>query len=99
MEYNTHQICSIHETPITKTPNTYQEAISLPDASKWRESMQQEIDAHTHNHTWDEVSRSDAKSHRILTGKWVYKVKPNGQFKSRWVIRGFEQQLDPWEMT
>ena len=50
--------------------------------------------------TWTEVPKSSIlKGYKILTGKWVYDIKPNGRYKSCWVIRGFQQQLDPWETT
>ena len=29
----------------------------------------------------------------------MYRIKPDGTYKSRWVIRGFEQYIDPWEST
>ena len=60
--------------------------------------MQEEIKALQRNETWAIIPKAQAKGH-ILSGKWVYKIKEDGKFKSRWVIRGFEQKLDIWEST
>ena len=62
--------------------------------------MKEELNALTEQGTWTEVLKTNVlKGSRILIGKWVYNIKPDGRFKSRWVIRGFQQQLDPWETT
>ena len=31
------------------------------------------------------------KHHRTLRGKWIYKIKRDGSYKARWVVKGFEQ--------
>ena len=81
-------------------PNSYQEAMASPQFKQWLLSMKEEHDAHQEQGTWTEVPKSSVpKGFRILTGKWVYDIKPTGRYKSRWVIRGFQQQLDPWETT
>jgi Reverse transcriptase (RNA-dependent DNA polymerase) len=30
---------------------------------------------------------------RVLPGKWVLKIKRNGDFKARWVVGGYRQRL------
>jgi hypothetical protein len=81
-------------------PNSYQEAMASPQSNQWLLSMKEEFDALQQQGTWTEIPRNNvSKGERILTGKWVYDIKPNGRYKSRWVIRGFQQQLDPWETT
>ena len=47
------------------------------------------------NHTWTLVSKPQQR--KVLQGKWVFKLKRGSQgeilrYKSRWVIRGFEQK-------
>ena len=51
-------IASVTTQPLpqeVKTPQSYAEAISGPDAAMWKQSMQKEIDAHKKNSTWLEV--------------------------------------------
>jgi hypothetical protein len=83
-------------------PQTYREAVTGRDAKQWEQSMEDEVNSLTENNTWDLVDRP--RDRVVLTGKWVYKHKrgSNGEilrYKSRWVVRGFEQQegLDYYE--
>lgn len=62
---------------------------------RWRGSMGDEIDAMTHNHTYDLVDR--VLAHNIVGCKWVYRIKylPNGsvdRFKSHLVAKDFYQR-------
>ncbi len=61
--------------------------------------MEKEINALNNKQTWTEVPKKEVKDQKILSGKWVYRIKEDGTYKSRWVIRGFEQQLNPWDET
>jgi hypothetical protein len=79
-------------------PTSYQAAMASTNAHLWQESMEKEMDAQDKNGTWIEVPRHEAKG-KVLTGKWVYKIKDDGTYKSRWVIRGFAQELDSYELT
>ena len=56
--------------------------------------MTQEFNSLVENAIWKLVKRE--KWIDVLTGRWVYKIKEDLQrlitrFKSRWVVRGFEQ--------
>jgi hypothetical protein len=74
--------------------------MASPQSKQWLLSMKEEHTALEEQGTWTEVPKTTVpKGIKILTGKWVYDIKPNGRYKSRWVIRGFQQQLDPWETT
>ena len=83
-------------------PTTYEAALESPDASGWKEAMQQEIAALEDNHTWDLVEPPEEAN--VLRGRWVYKRKPaaNGKgqrYKARWVVKGYEQEygVDYWD--
>ena len=54
-------------------PLTYNQALQSPEAVRWQEAMQEEYDALVANQTWDVVDTP--AGHRILQGKWVYKLK------------------------
>ncbi|KAH9096322.1 hypothetical protein Ae201684P_009554 [Aphanomyces euteiches] len=75
-----------------KTPN---EALSGPNADKWRDAMQLEVDSLIGNGTWELVDRPPNTN--IVSNKWVFKVKYDSErdvekFKARLVARGFSQR-------
>ncbi|KAH9160754.1 hypothetical protein LEN26_001717 [Aphanomyces euteiches] len=75
-----------------KTPN---EALSGPNADKWRDAMQLEVDSLIGNGTWELVDRPPNTN--IVSNKWVFKVKYDSErevekFKARSVARGFSQR-------
>lgn len=73
------------------------EAKSMPNGDRWLASFQREFDALTENDTWDLEPPSSAAGAKVLTGKWHNVIKPpttkrpEELYKSRWVVRGFEQ--------
>ena len=76
-------------------PQTFEEAMSSPQATQWRKAMEEEIDSLKLNKTWELVDLPDRR--RPVTNKWVYKIKrhPNGdidRFKARLVARGYTQK-------
>lgn len=71
---------------------TYQEATTGPEKEQWKRAIQQEKDSLKKNNTWKIVDRTEAENRKILSSKWVFKRKDNGQkHKARLVIRGCEQ--------
>ena len=76
-------------------PATIQEAINHPTRGKqWEEAVQDKIDSHIRNHTWDLVPRPEGRL--IITNKWALKHKKNEiaeivKLKARLVARGFSQ--------
>ena len=80
-----------------RTPQTYEEAISGPDATQWQKAMQEELESLRVNDTWQEEPSDRVSSGDIVTGKWVYRLKTDDQnrvtqFKARYVARGFTQR-------
>ena len=76
-------------------PATYKRAMASPHAENWYKSMTDEMKSHKDNNTWTVVLKPTHR--RVLGGRWVYRLKrgPGGEilrFKSRWVVRGFEQR-------
>ena len=57
----------------------------MPEADKWHTSMEKELNALKKKETWIEILKAETKG-KILLGKWVYKIKDDGIYKSRWVI-------------
>lgn len=51
------------------------------------------VNSMTFNNVWQLVPRSEAQD-KIISGKWVFKVKDDGTYKAIWVARGFREPLD-----
>ena len=76
-------------------PLTFQEALSRPDADKWREAIKVEMEAMHSNNVWNLVENPKEKN--IVQCRWVFKkkIKPDGtvgSYKARLVAKGFQQK-------
>lgn len=70
---------------------TYQEAISGPDRDCWLKAIDEEKNSLEENKTWKLVNESEVKDKKILSNKWIFKIKEDGRYKARLVVRGCEQ--------
>ncbi|XP_035227835.1 uncharacterized mitochondrial protein AtMg00820-like [Stegodyphus dumicola] len=75
-------------------PETLEEALTSPDAEKWKLAMEEELENLKRNETWDIVPRPEGR--KVVKCKWVFKRKLNkdGQverYKARLVARGYTQ--------
>ncbi len=78
--------------PMENEPTTYKEATQRPDSKRWHAAMEKEFKSLLNAGTWNPIERATVpRDHRILKGKWVYKLKRDGSYKARWVVKGFEQ--------
>lgn len=76
-------------------PNTYRQAMKLPDAAQWVEACAAEVASLVENAVFEVVDRPADKP--VITSKWVFKKKRglSGQvekYKARLVARGFMQE-------
>jgi hypothetical protein len=81
--------------PDPDCPHSRAQAMTGPHKTEWLQAETEEFEGHLANSTWRLVPRDD--SMKVLSGKWVYKVKRDlkltiVRFKARWVVRGFEQR-------
>jgi hypothetical protein len=78
----------------TYVPKTYKQAVSCPDAERWKEAMDDEITSLHENDTYEVVPLPAGK--QVVGGRWVFAVKatPGGveRYKARYVAQGFSQQ-------
>ena len=86
--------CTIHFCyRLANVPQSYQDAISSPEASKWRDAMSDELNALWDNETYELTPLPEGQI--SVGGKWVYAVKlsPNGEekHKARFVANGYSQ--------
>lgn len=75
-------------------PGTMKEALTSPDAEKWKLAINEELENLKRNKTWELVPRP--KNRKIVKCKWIFKRKLNkdGQverYKARLVACGYTQ--------
>ncbi|CAI7933491.1 unnamed protein product, partial [Closterium sp. NIES-54] len=75
-------------------PKTLAEALSGPDAEKWKQSVKEEYDSLLDNETWELCELPPGK--KAISSKLIFRHKygPNGEmtrYKSRLVAKGFQQ--------
>lgn len=85
----------IHITKEVIEPKTYSDAISCDEAEQWLAAMQDEIESHKTNGTWELVDLPAGK--KAIGGKWVFKAKTGAdgelqRYKARYVAQGFSQK-------
>ncbi|CAI5460706.1 unnamed protein product [Closterium sp. Yama58-4] len=95
------QLLGLHtatsKAPRASEPRNPRQALTGPHSKEWREAMDGEIKALESRDTWVLVDRAAIKGARILSGKWVFRVKTAAdrtieRFKARWVVRGYDQR-------
>src|SRR5436189_5573544 len=75
-------------------PMTYKQALSLPNANKWKAAMQEEFESMWTNQVWDLVDLPARRKN--IRNKWVLKIKRNldgsiERYKARLVAKGYTQ--------
>ena len=85
------------ETP-GPAPETYRQAMESPEAGKWSDAMDKEMNSCEAAGTWKRVRRADLPAGaNVIPCKWVYKVKNDEtdtvtEHKARLTPKGFKQQ-------
>ena len=74
-------------------PQTYQEAMDLPESSNWKAAMEEEMNSLTENNTFTLSDLPGGKN--AVGGLWVYTIKESSTgaktFKARYVAKGYSQ--------
>ena len=70
-------------------PLTLEQAMRSPNADKWKEACEYELDAMRKNKTWELVDRPADR--KVVKCKWVFKHKADGRYRARLVAKGFTQ--------
>ena len=78
-------------------PKLYEEAISGPEADKWKEAMDAEIGQLNEMETWEEAELPVGR--KAIGCRWVLLGKRNEEgkiikYKARLVAQGFSQNLE-----
>lgn len=72
------------------TPFTYRDAMKSVDSHKWMKAMEEEMASRRANQTWVLADLPFLK--RAIQCRWVYKLKADGTYKARLVVKGFRQK-------
>lgn len=80
--------------PDSNIPENAEEALSGPDAEKWKAAMEDELANMQRQCTWEIVKRPTEVN--VVGSKWVFAIKRNQvgtivKYKARLVARGFSQ--------
>ena len=78
-----------------EVPDSYKQAIKSSACSEWKRAMDEEMQSHQSNGTWELVEKPDDA--HLLDSRWVYRIKfqPNGsidRYKARLCLKGFRQR-------
>ena len=76
-------------------PSTIEEALRCSEEKEWKDAIQDELQSHQKNQTWEIVERPQGVD--LLDTKWVFKVQRSStgnvkRFKARLCARGFKQR-------
>ena len=76
-------------------PQSFNEAMSTPEAPMWKEAVNSEIESIMKNHTWELVDLPPGS--KPLRCKWIFKSKMKtygsiDKYKDRLVVKGYKQK-------
>lgn len=72
---------------------TYKEAITCNEKKRWTSAINAEMSSLDKNDVWELVNHDKVNMNKkILTNRWLFKIKDDGTYKARLVIRGCEQK-------
>ena len=73
-------------------PESYQQAMKLPEAELWKEPAQKEIESLQDLKVYTLLPKSNVpKGQNVIGSKWVFKVKTDNTYKARLVAQGWNQ--------
>ena len=77
-----------------QTPETYKQATTGPERSKWIPSIEDETKSLQNRDVFKVIPKSSIPSDaKVLKAKWVFKRKQDGRFKSRYTVKGCQQRF------
>ncbi|CAN0569747.1 unnamed protein product, partial [Laminaria digitata] len=74
---------------VSFTPRNHREAMTSAQASEWQASMERELASMSKHDVYELIPAP--KGRKIIGSMWVFKVKPDGLYKSRFCAQGFSQ--------
>lgn len=73
-------------------PKTYAAAMASPDKFKWIDAMRTEYTNIKEKKVWRIIKKSKVQQGKTILGtKWVFKIKGDGRYRARLVVKGYNQ--------
>ena len=72
-----------------EVPNSYREAMSLPEKDKWLAASTEEFKGLTEMGVWKLVDCPHDR--KTIKCRWTYMLKSDGHYKARLVAKGYTQ--------
>lgn len=70
---------------------TFEEILTRDDKDKWLNAVEEEKQSLKENNTWTLVDKDTVIDKKLLSNRWLFKIKDDGTYKARLVVRGCEQ--------
>ena len=75
-----------------REPKTFNEAMCAEDADEWKGAIGTEYGNIKSKKVWRVIKKSDIKRKCTILGtKWVFKIKGDGRYRARLVVKGYNQ--------
>uniref|UniRef100_A0A1B6C2D3 Integrase catalytic domain-containing protein n=2 Tax=Clastoptera arizonana TaxID=38151 RepID=A0A1B6C2D3_9HEMI len=75
-----------------QTMLTFSECMMNEDKQEWITAINKEIESLKINNTWTIVNNKQTPGKEILSSRWLFKIKDDGTYKARLVVRGCQQK-------
>jgi len=76
-------------------PQSLEEALHLPQATKWKRAIEEELNSQEDRQTWKVTKLPEGR--KCIGCRWIFKIKTDSdgkiqQYKARLIAQGFSQQ-------
>jgi hypothetical protein len=78
---------------VDNTPSTYLQALRSDDCARWQDAINSETDSINQMDTFEFVDLDSVPFGKtLLDSRWIFRIKLDGRYKARFVVKGFTQK-------
>ena len=78
---------------VDNTPSTYLQALRRDDCARWQDAINSETDSINQMDTFEFVDLDSVPFGKtLLDSRWIFRIKLDGRYKARFVVKGFTQK-------
>lgn len=85
-------IYELNDEQLDESFLTFEEAIKGMEKDKWKKAIDEEKNSLEKNQTWKYVNKDEVKNRKILSSRWIFRIKDDNKYKARLVIKGCQQK-------